>query len=123
MATDERTQRPLGSATVISRKRFLKQTALATAVVSVPYLAGGSAAFGKERAKVADAALDLALKELVAMRGGPPGVIAVIQRGQHREVHTFGVANVRTGRPMRIHDRMRIASTSKAFSGPSRSLW
>ena len=117
MATDERTQRPLGSATIISRRRFLEHTAFATAVVSVPYLAGGSAALGKEKAKVADAALDLALKRLVAMRGGPPGVIAVIQRGQHREVHTFGVANVHTGRPMRIHDRMRIASTSKAFSG------
>src|SRR5215217_3463271 len=116
MATDERTQRPLGSATIISRRRFLKQTAFATAVVSVPYL-GGSVAFGKENAKSADAALDRALKDLVAMEGGPPGVIAVIQRGQHREVHTFGVANVRTGRPMRIHDRMRIASTSKAFSG------
>jgi hypothetical protein len=41
MATDERTQRPLGSATIISRRRFLEQTVLATAVVSVPYLAGG----------------------------------------------------------------------------------
>jgi D-alanyl-D-alanine carboxypeptidase len=51
------------------------------------------------------------------MEGGPPGVIAVVQRGQHRKVHTFGVANVRTGRPMRIHDRMRIASVAKAFSG------
>jgi D-alanyl-D-alanine carboxypeptidase len=96
MATDERTQRPLGSATIISRRRFLKQTAFATAVVSVPYL-GGSVAFGKEKAKSADAALDRALEELVAMEGGPPGVIAVIQRGKHREIHTFGVANVRTG--------------------------
>src|ERR671921_63689 len=51
------------------------------------------------------------------MEGGPPGVIAVIQRGKHREAHTFGVANVRTGRPMRIDDRMRIASVAKAFSG------
>jgi D-alanyl-D-alanine carboxypeptidase len=51
------------------------------------------------------------------MEGGPPGVIAVIQRGKHREIHTFGVANVRTGRPMRIDDRMRIASAAKAFSG------
>jgi D-alanyl-D-alanine carboxypeptidase len=117
MATDERTQRSLASATIISRRRFLKQTALATAVASVPYLAGRSAAFGKEQAKGADAALDRALKDLVAMEGGPPGVIAVVQRGQHREVHTFGVANVRTGRPMRIHDRMRIASAAKAFSG------
>ena len=117
MATDERTQPSLGSATIISRRRFLQQTALATAVASVPYLAGRSTAYGKEKAKGADAALDRALKQLVAMEGGPPGVIAVIQRGQHREVHTFGVANVRTGRPMRIHDHMRIASAAKAFSG------
>src|ERR671919_2177987 len=117
MATDERTQRSLGSATVISRRRFLKQTAFATAVVSVPYLAGGSAALGKEKAKGADAALDRALEELVAMEGGPPGVIAVVQRGKHREVHTFGVRNIKSGRPMRIDDRMRIASAAKAFSG------
>ena len=117
MTKNEGTQRPLASATSISRRRLLKQTAFATAVVSVPYLAYGSAAFGKGKANGADAALDRALKELVAMEGGPPGVIAVIQRGQHREVHTFGVANVRTGRPMRIHDRMRIASAAKAFSG------
>ena len=70
MATDERTQRPLGSATIISRRRFLKQTAFATAVASVPYLAGRSAAFGKEQAKGADAALDRALEDLVAMEGG-----------------------------------------------------
>jgi D-alanyl-D-alanine carboxypeptidase len=117
MATDERTQRSLGSATIISRRRFLKQTALATAVASVPYLAGRSAAFGKEQAKRADAALDRALKELVAMEGGPPGVIAVVQRAQSREVHTFGVANLENNRRMKVDDRMRIASTSKAFSG------
>jgi len=52
---------------------------LATAVVSVPYLAGKTAAFGKENAKGADAALDRALEELVAMDGGPPGVIAIVQ--------------------------------------------
>src|SRR5215212_4943016 len=117
MAPDKRIQQPLGNATIISMRRFLKQTAMATAVVSVPFLADGSAAFGKEKAKGADAALDRALEDLVAMEGGPPGVIAVIQRGQHREVHTFGVGNVLTGRPMRIDDRMRIASISKAFSG------
>jgi D-alanyl-D-alanine carboxypeptidase len=117
MGNNAGTQGSSGGATIIDRRRFLKQTALATAVVSVPYLAARSAAFGKEQAKVADAALDLALKALVAMEGGPPGVIAVIQRGKHREVHTFGVANVRTGRPVRINDRMRIASVSKAFSG------
>jgi D-alanyl-D-alanine carboxypeptidase len=51
------------------------------------------------------------------MEGGPPGVIAVVQRGQHRKVHTFGVANLKNNRPMRVDDRMRIASAAKAFSG------
>jgi D-alanyl-D-alanine carboxypeptidase len=32
-------------------------------------------------------------------------------------VHRFGVANVKSGRPMRIDDHMRIASAAKAFSG------
>src|SRR5215213_3343827 len=117
MATDERTQPSLASATIISRRRFLKQTAFATAVASVPYLAGRSAAFGKEQAKGADAALDRALEDLVAMEGGPPGVIAVVQRGQQRKVHTFGVRNIKSGLPIRVDDRMRIASVAKAFSG------
>ena len=90
---------------------------MATAVASVPYLAGRGAAFGKENAKGADAALDRALKDLVAMEGGPPGVIAVVQRGQHRKVHTFGVRNIKSGLPIRVDDRMRIASVAKAFSG------
>ena len=81
MANNASTQGPSGGAAIIDRRRFLKQTALATAVVSVPYLAGRSAAFGKEKAKSADAALDRALEDLVAMEGGPPGVIAVVQRG------------------------------------------
>lgn len=64
-----------------------------------------------------DAALDRALKALVARRGGPPGAIAVVQRGSHREVHAFGVRNVKKNLPMRPDVRMRLASTSKAFSG------
>ncbi len=79
--------------------------------------AAGDAKVHITSAKASDAALDGALKGLVARHGGPPGVIAVVQRGEHREVHRFGVANVRTGRPMRVNDRMRIASTAKAFSG------
>jgi D-alanyl-D-alanine carboxypeptidase len=117
MAKNASTQGPSGGATIIDRRRFLKQTALATAVVSVPYLAGKTVAFGKEGAKGADAALDRALEELVAMEGGPPGVIAVVQRGKHRKVHTFGVRNIKSGLPIRVDDRMRIASVAKAFSG------
>jgi D-alanyl-D-alanine carboxypeptidase len=118
MATDQRTQPPLPSATIISRRRFLKQTAFATAVLSVPYLAGRrSAAFAKEQKRSADGALDRALKDLVAMEGGPPGVIAVVQRGKQRKVHTFGVRNIKSGLPIRVDDHMRIASVAKAFSG------
>ena len=64
-----------------------------------------------------DAALDRALEELVSMRGGPPGAIAVVQRDEMRKVHTAGVADLSTGRPIGVNNRMRIASTSKAFSG------
>jgi D-alanyl-D-alanine carboxypeptidase len=117
MANNARSQESPGGATIIDRRRFLKQTALATAVVSVPYLAGKTVAFGKENARGADAALDRALEELVAMRGGPPGVIAIVQRGPHREVHSFGVRNLKDALPMRAKDHMRIASVAKAFSG------
>ena len=102
---------------ILSRGRFLEQAVVAATVVAVPYLAGKSVAFGKEGSKSADAALDRALEELVAMEGGPPGVIAVVQRGQHRKVHTFGVRNIKSGLPIRVDDRMRIASAAKAFSG------
>src|SRR3712207_7574713 len=67
--------------------------------------------------EASDAALDGALQALVAMPGGPPGAIAVVQRGNSREVHAFGVRNIKSGLPMRAKDHMRQASTSKAFSG------
>ena len=95
---------------------FAGGVALAVAPVGAGeyYSPNGSAT---EETKGTDAALDRALEELVAMPGGPPGVIAIVQRGQHREVHSFGVRNLKGDLPMRANDRMRIASTSKAFSG------
>ncbi|MEP6560282.1 MAG: serine hydrolase domain-containing protein, partial [Nakamurella sp.] len=65
----------------------------------------------------ATADLDQALKELVAMPGGPPGVIAIVQVGDDRTVHTAGVADLATGAVPTIDMRMRIASAAKAFSG------
>jgi D-alanyl-D-alanine carboxypeptidase len=65
----------------------------------------------------ADAALDRALKRLVAMPGGPPGVIAVVQREGQLRVHRAGYADVETRRRPRGNDHMLIASTAKAFSG------
>ena len=52
MANNERTRGLPGGATIIDRRRFLKQTALATAVVSVPYLAGKTVTFGKQAGNV-----------------------------------------------------------------------
>lgn len=65
----------------------------------------------------ADRQLDRALFQLVAAEDGPPGVVAVVQRGGERRVHTAGVADLATGSPLRAWKRMRIASVSKAFSG------
>ncbi len=63
------------------------------------------------------AALDRALAELVAMPGGPPGVISIVQVGDDRTVHSAGVGDLATGAAPTINDHMRIASTAKAFSG------
>src|SRR3954469_9065308 len=68
-------------------------------------------------ATTADRQLDAAMKRLVAMRGGPPGAISVVQRGEQRTVHRAGVANLKGRAPLRSTDHMRIASMSKAFSG------
>ena len=68
-------------------------------------------------AQRADRALDNGLQRLTEMRGGPPGAAAVVQRGGQRRLHVAGTANLRTGRPWRARDYMRVASTSKAFSG------
>jgi D-alanyl-D-alanine carboxypeptidase len=67
--------------------------------------------------RVGGAELERALQELVDMLGGPPGVIVLIKRGRHLEVHTAGVAEVGDAHPPRTTDHMRIASLSKAFSG------
>ncbi|WP_111765679.1 serine hydrolase domain-containing protein [Nakamurella deserti] len=63
------------------------------------------------------AALDRALAELVAMPGGPPGAIAVVQIGDRRTVHTAGVADLDTGAAPTADQHMRVASAAKAFSG------
>ena len=102
------------------RKTVLLLASMATALV----LAGGAAlavtstdAGALRGTESRDAALDRALEDLVALDGGPPGAIAIVQRGQSREVHSFGVRNIKSGLPLRANDHMRQASTSKAFSG------
>jgi D-alanyl-D-alanine carboxypeptidase len=65
----------------------------------------------------ADRSLDRALRALVAMPSGPPGAVAVVQRGRFMVLHRAGVGNLRTGRPIGGRDHMRLASVSKAFNG------
>jgi D-alanyl-D-alanine carboxypeptidase len=62
-------------------------------------------------------ALDQAVDELVAMPGGPPGAIVVVQRGSDRSVHAAGVAEVGSDAAPDVDDHMRVASVSKAFNG------
>jgi D-alanyl-D-alanine carboxypeptidase len=102
----------------------MRKTALLLASIALAVmLAGGVALAASAGAKdpgnveARGAALDASLKALVAMRGGPPGVIAVVQRGGDREVHAFGVRNLKRDLPMRPGAHMRQASTSKAFNG------
>ena len=61
--------------------------------------------------------LQRALDRLVDERGGPPGVSALLRRGNRETLITAGVADTDTGRPIKPRNYMRIASVSKAFSG------
>jgi D-alanyl-D-alanine carboxypeptidase len=65
----------------------------------------------------ADRALDRALAKVVEAPGGPPGVISIVRRGGRSFVHRAGVADLDTKRRWRPSDHMRLASTSKAYSG------
>src|SRR5258708_28308757 len=65
----------------------------------------------------ADAAFDKTLGQLIGEPGGPPGAIAVVQRGHDVKVFRKGVADQKTGAPIRFFDRFRIGSRGKAFRG------
>ncbi|MBV8886036.1 MAG: beta-lactamase family protein [Chroococcidiopsidaceae cyanobacterium CP_BM_RX_35] len=64
-----------------------------------------------------DVALERALNELVTMPGGPPGAVALVQRGNDLRVYKAGVADIQTQQQISVTDSMRLASVSKAFSG------
>ena len=51
------------------------------------------------------------------MPDGPPGAIVVVQWGGQRRVYTAGVRQLGSPQPVQVSDRMRLASTAKAFSG------
>ena len=86
------------------------------AAVALAALCAPSGA-GAVSAKSADRALDRSLRRLVAMPGGPPGAIAVVQRRRRVKVHAVGVSDLATRDALDKTDHMRLASVSKAFSG------
>jgi D-alanyl-D-alanine carboxypeptidase len=90
---------------------------LVVVVTAAGLALGGPVAAHARSAAATDAALDRALRELVAMPGGPPSAIAVVQRGSSLRVHAFGVATLGASWRPRKNDHMRIASVAKAFSG------
>lgn len=92
---------------------------LLAAVAALVAVAGAQApgAAASPATEAADRALDRALRNLVATKGGPPAVIAVVQRGRERRVHRAGSGDLARRLPPRPQGRMRIASLAKAFSG------
>ncbi|MGW7166764.1 serine hydrolase domain-containing protein [Streptomyces sp. NPDC054884] len=86
-------------------------TALA---VLAPVTAGAAAGTA---GPVNDRTLQRQIERFVSEPGGPPAVIAVLRDGKQTRVFRAGVADLATGRPPRVDDHMRIASTAKAFSG------
>ena len=89
---------------------LLRAVVLAVAALLTCAAPGGAASSAERQ-------LDAEVGALVKMKGGPPGAIAVVQRGAQRSVARAGFADVRTRAPMRATDEMRMASTAKAFSG------
>lgn len=63
------------------------------------------------------AKLQRVFDHLVEHRGGPPGVSAVLRRGDRERVVRAGVADVDTAKPFTRQKYMRVASVAKAFSG------
>ena len=92
-------------------KRSVGFLLVLTALIPV---AEASASHATDRA---DARLDRALAGLVKQELGPPGAIAVVQRGDQLKTHAAGLADVKALVKPREGLRMRIASTAKAFSG------
>ena len=84
---------------------------------SLVFTAALAPAAGAAVAGPADRALDRALQKVVQAPGGPPGVISLVRRGGRSFAHRAGVADTETKRRWRPFDHMRLASTSKAYSG------
>jgi D-alanyl-D-alanine carboxypeptidase len=61
--------------------------------------------------------LQQALDALVSRSGGPPGIIALVERGTAQTVYRAGTGQVGQSMPPAATDHIRLASVSKAYSG------
>jgi D-alanyl-D-alanine carboxypeptidase len=111
--------RALGAeARVLRRSLRIPAIASIVAFAALALVVGFGGAIGLGKAAVSGHPdLEAELRGLIAMPGGPPGVIVVVQRGAGLQVYSAGVSDLRTRAPIRALDHMRIASTAKAFSG------
>jgi D-alanyl-D-alanine carboxypeptidase len=87
--------------------------AAALAAVALVVSAAPAAADRQHRVQRLQHVLD----HLVDLKGGPPGVSAVLLRGDRERLVRAGVADVETGKPFTRQKLMRVASVAKAFSG------
>lgn len=101
----------------VTRRMFLTGTAAAVAAGALANEVTQATEANAQPITPADAALDRALTRLVRQPDGPPGAIALVQRGNQKLVHRAGTADLATKAPMRAGDSMRLASVAKAFSG------
>jgi D-alanyl-D-alanine carboxypeptidase len=110
-----------GRGIAVTRRIFLTGTATTAAGALATGFAGPSSALAKGAAtapaNAADAALDRALARIVRHPDGPPGVVALVQRGDQKALHRAGTADLATRAPILATDSMRLASVAKAFSG------
>ncbi|WP_415924997.1 serine hydrolase domain-containing protein [Streptomyces sp. AK04-3B] len=97
-----------------SRRRTVLVFAAASLAVLAPVTAGTAAGTA---GPTGDRTLQRQIEQFVREPGGPPAVIAVLRDGKQTRVFRAGAADLATGRPPRVNDHMRIASTAKAFSG------
>ncbi len=93
----------------------MRRTVVIVFVVLATFVGSAEAAF--VRPVAADVVLQAALKRFVTVEGASPGIAVVVHRGPQVTLHTAGVADVQTRRPIDIDDHMRLASVAKAFSG------
>lgn len=109
-----RPPRPLRT---VLRPRLGSVFVLAAASLAVLVPATTGAAAGPAGGPVDDRSLQRQIDEFASEPGGPPGIIALLRTERETRVFRAGVADLATGRPPRVTDHMRIASTAKAFSG------